>query len=119
MAYYDSKPEILAAVGDGSYLYHYNLEEVTLRPELPAQWQCDEVTVWEPVTANKITEAVIAAEFAPSYEQKLVNEFNAAQLGLMPEDEAQAKIAAYRSFLERRASLKAQVDADCAELKIL
>lgn len=73
----------------------------------------------EPVTANKITEAVIAAEFTPSYEQKLVNEFNAAQMGLMPEEDAQARIAAYRSFLERRAVLKAQVDADCKTINII
>ena len=33
--------------------------------------------------------------------------------------EAEAKAAAYRQFLEERAALKAQIDADCAELGII
>ena len=56
-----------------------------------------------------------------NYEQKLVNEYNAAQLGLYgskTSDEAKKHIAAYTEYLNTRATLKAQVDADCAELGI-
>ena len=129
MAYYDSKPSKLEAVGNGSYLYRFNIEEVV--PELiegeeqqerTSQWKCDEVTVWSPLTSNKITEAVIATICPASHEQKLVNEFNAANLGMIgaanTSDEAKLPIAKYKEFLNNRQALKAQVDEDCEELGI-
>jgi hypothetical protein len=136
MAFYDSKPSVLEAVGNGSYRYRFNIEEVEVEAntttseqqdnaeaaEKRTQWQCDEVTVWAPITANKITEAVIASICPVSHEQKLVNEYNAATMGLVgsgkTSDEAKEKIARYKEFLEYRSTLKDQVDADCAELGI-
>ena len=130
LAIYDNKPSVLEAVGDGSYRYHFNIIEIN--PEvIPSsdnvedgqitQWQCQEVTVWSPVTSNKITKAVITEVCDHNYEQKLVNEYNAAQLGMYGEktgEEAKKHIAAYTEYLNTRAALKAQVDADCAELGI-
>lgn len=129
MAFYDEKPSVLEAVGNGSYLYRYNIEEVV--PELvegeeqtehTSSWKCDEVTVWAPLSPNKITEAVITAVCPASHEQKLVNEYNAANLGMVggskTSDEAKVRIAAYKEFLEYRNALKEQVDADCVELGI-
>ncbi len=131
MAFYDEKPSKLEAVGNGSYLYRFNIEEETIEQrvegeedalETKTRWQCDEVTVWAPLTANKITEAVITAICPATHEQKLVNEYNAANLGMVggskTSDEAKQKIAAYKEFLECRNTLKEQVDADCAELGI-
>ena len=127
MVNYDNKPSKYEAVGNGSFLYRYAIQEVT--PEVtgenqeaqPSHWECEEVTVWPPVTANKIVKTVIAQKWDADREQKLINEYNAAQLGLYgakTSDEAKAKIQAYKDFLEARATLKAQVDADCAELHI-
>ena len=131
IAFYDNKPSILEAVGDGSYRYHFNIIEINLevmsstdkdaQEEQRTQWQCQEVTVWSPVTSNKITEAVITEACDHNYEQKLVNEYNAAQLGLYGSktgEEAKKHIAAYTEYLNTRAALKAQVDADCAKLGI-
>lgn len=129
MAFYDEKPSKLEAVGNGSYRYRFNIEEVVPeiiegeeQTERTSQWKCDEVTVWAPLTANKITEAVITSVCPASHEQKLVNEFNAANLGMIggskTSDEAKTKIAAYKEFLEYRSTLKDAVDADCAELGI-
>ena len=64
MANYDSKPSILEAVGNGSFLYRFNIEENT--SEIHAEgvdepvstrtsWDCNEVVVWSPLTSNKIT----------------------------------------------------------------
>lgn len=81
-----------------------------------------EVTVWSPVTSNKITEAVITEVCDHNYEQKLVNEYNAAQLGLYGSktgEEAKKHIDVYTEYLNTRAALKAQIDTDCAELGIL
>ena len=135
LAFYDNKPSVLEAVGDGSYKYRFDITEKT--PETIAtssddsnaqdgeqrtQWQCQEVTVWSPVTSNKITEAVITEVCDHNYEQKLVNEYNAAQLGLYgstTSPEATERVDAYTAYLNERKALKEQIDADCAELGIL
>ena len=132
LAFYDNKPSVLEAVGDGSYRYRFNIIEINIevmsstdkdvQAEQRTQWQCQEVTVWSPVTSNKITEAVITDYLGDSnYEQKLINEYNAAQLGLYGSntgEEAKKHIDAYTEYLDTRAALKAQVDIDCAKLGI-
>ena len=130
IAFYDNKPSILEAVGDGSYRYHFDIIEIKpevmsptndMQEEQRTQWQCQEVIVWSPVTSNKITKAVITEVCDHNYEQKLVNEYNAAQLGMYGEktsEEAQKRINAYTEYLSTREKLKAMVDADCAELCI-
>lgn len=125
LAFYDKKPSVLEAVGNGSYRYRYNIEEVI--PEVTdekasetnrSQWKCQEVTVWLPLSSNGITEAVISDKWENNDEQKLVNEYNAVQLGIITGEEAEERVAAYKAFLTARATLKAQVDADCEELGI-
>ena len=131
LAFYDNKPSVLEAVGDGSYRYRFNIIEINsevmsstdkdVQEEQRTQWQCQEVIVWSPVTSNKITKAVITEVCDHNYEQKLVNEYNAAQLGMYGEktsEERQKRINAYTEYLSTREKLKAQVDADCAELGI-
>lgn len=125
MAKYDNQPSKFEAVGNGSYLYRYNIqevqEEVEQGQEPKSHFECEEVTVYAPVSANKITQAVIVNACDTDRELKLANEYNAANLGLYgakTSDEAKAKIQAYKDFLEERAGLKAQVDADCEELGI-
>lgn len=132
MIHYDHNPSVLEAVGNGSYRYRFNITEEIVenpdrqeengQPETRTQWVCEEVIVFEPLSANKITEAVISTLCPTSHEQKLVNEFNAANLGLIggskPSDEAKRAIANYKAFLQKRADLKAQVDSDCLSLGI-
>lgn len=129
MVFYDHKPSKIEAVGDGSYRYRWNIEEevetlnaegATQPVETRVQWKCDEVIVPR-LDSNVIVEAVIAYGWSASREQKLVNDYNSAQLGLYgakSSEAAKAKIAAYTEFLNTRNELKAQVDADCAELGI-
>lgn len=135
LAFYDNKPSILEAVGNGSYKYRFDIIEKTIENvamlsddsnaqevEQRTQWQCQEVIVWSPVTSNKLTEAVITDYLGDSnYEQKLINEYNAAQLGiygLNTGEEAQKHIDKYTEYLNTRTALKAQVDSDCAKLGI-
>ena len=116
------KPSVLEAVGNGSYLYLWGGgggARPTQEGEAAGkQWQYEEVTVWAPLTANKITEKVLTSKWDANYEQKLVNEYNSAQMGLLSEEEAARKTEAYKAFLTERNRLKAQVDSDCAELGI-
>lgn len=119
-------------------LYHYNIVELEAAAATASdndadaegteaaasavkQYECEEVTVWKPITSNRITEAVITDRWPANHEQKLVNEYNAALLGVYgskSSDTAKAKIQAYTDYLTERAALKAIVDADCQELGI-
>lgn len=134
-SYYDARPSKFEAVGNGSYIYRWDIQEEATTQQVMAegedqpvaeisrtQYSCYEVIVWASISSNKITEAVIGQMWESNYEQKLINEYNAANLGVYggskTSDEAKAKIAAYKEFLAARAALKAQIDADCAELNI-
>lgn len=131
LAYYDQKPSKFEAVGNGSYLYRYNITEVgksaaeenaeqSEQSRRETQWRCEEVVVWAPVSADKITEAVISDRCPLSRELKLVNDFNSVSLGLCSDDEqgASEKAQRYHAYLTERKTLKEQVDADCVELGI-
>ena len=129
-AFYDNQPKKLEAVGNGSFRYRYNIREeekpvqasenseTAQEAQAQPQWVCEEVTVWAPLSANKITEKVLTERWDGNYEQKLLNEYNSAQMGLLSEEEAAARIEAYRAFLTERTALKSLVDEDCAELGI-
>lgn len=125
-ATYDNEPSVLEAVGNGSHRYHYDIKEVKTESaekssgaESRTQYECQEVIVWEPITSNKITEAVIADKWDSNQEQKLINEYNAIQLGITTDKaEIASKTAAYKEFLAERVRLKAIVDADCKMLGI-
>lgn len=123
---YDNEPSVLEAVGNGSHRYHYDIKAVKAESiekssgtEPKTQYECQEVIVWEPITSNKITEAVIADKWDGNQEQKLINEYNAIQLGITTDKaEIAIKTAAYKEFLAERVRLKAIVDADCKTLGI-
>ena len=125
-ATYDNEPSVLEAVGNGSHRYHYDIKAVKTESaekssgeESRTHYECQEVIVWEPITSNKITEAVIADKWDGNQEQKLINEYNAIQLGITTDiAEISIKTAAYKEFLVERAQLKAIVDADCKTLGI-
>lgn len=106
-------------VGDGSYFYRWNIVENKVSEELAGmRWSADEVVVSPPITSNTILESVIGAMWPTNYEQKLVNEYNAAMLGISNGEEAERAKEAYASFLRERAELKAQVERDCEMLNI-
>jgi len=66
------------------------------------------VIVYATITANKITEAAIAALWGNGIEQKLLNDYNASLLGVLPAAAGQL----YLDFLQQRKALKEQIDAD-------
>lgn len=115
------RPATIEAVGNGGWYYRWDIKEVTIdieeRPR--TQWQCEQVIVYAPLTSNKIVQAVIAEVWGLDIENKMLNEFNGAQLGVYDEATAVDKIAKYKQFLAERNALKAQVDSDCKEAGIL
>ena len=120
MATYDNKPEIFEANGDGSYTYRWGILEVKFDSEMKTgtNWDCDEVIVWATVTSNAITQAVIDHLWGKDYEQKLLNDYNAAVFGMVEPAKAEKYINNYKVFLKERAVIKSVIDADCEVLKI-
>lgn len=125
-AYYDHKPSIYEAVGNGSYIYRWDIKEIAITSviedgdkENKTQWSCQEVTIWSPVSCNGIIKAVLADKWDNDHEQKFINEYNSAQMGLYDDDTTEAAIAAYKEFLVKRTELKTQVENDCKDLNIL
>lgn len=133
-AFYDNKPSKFEKVGNGSFLYRYGINEVEVAQQVSSedgeatdtqatktQYECNEVVVWSPYSSNTILEAVIRDRWDNNYEQKLINEYNGAQLGIYgakTTDEYKAVVQAYTDFLTERNTLKETVDADCKELGI-
>ena len=115
-AIYDNVPSVLEAVGGGAWRYRWDIKSEKAQnggeTASRTQWVCEEVTISEPLSGNKITEAVITEKYAPNYEQKLINDYNAVQLGVVKDSDGTAT-ARYKAFLAERAALKAQVDKDC------
>lgn len=127
-AFYDHKPAVFEAVGNGSIIYRWDIKkELTEQIEDLAfgigepitatdveHYSCKEVVVWETVTANKIVREVIDSEWGEGIEEKMLNDYNAAQLGILDE----SYIDTYKQFLTERKALKEQIDADCAKYNI-
>lgn len=124
---YDHQPSIIQPVGDGRFYYRWNIQEITEESHFSEEesgnsepitsWTAQEIVV--PLLQNNIiTATAIAETWDASYEQKLVNDYNAAMLGVFEEAEKQEKINAYTQFLSERAILKAQINADCKSLGI-
>lgn len=124
-AFYDEKPKVYEAVGNGSFLYRWAIKEVENTSAsndgeevTRTQWQCNEVTVWSPVTCNKVVKAVFGELWDNDHEQKLINEYYSAQMGLYDEETKAKAEAAYKTFLTERAALKTQVEKDCKDCGI-
>ncbi len=113
--YYDNCPAAIEAVGNGSYLYRWSIEEIgeSTTDVTNNMWRCYEATVWNTPTKDKITEVVIDALWGAGVEMKLSNDYQAYQLGILDESFA----TPYIEFLEERKRLKEQITSDIEEWK--
>ncbi|MCX6222491.1 MAG: hypothetical protein NTZ69_16085 [Bacteroidia bacterium] len=119
-ATYDLQPEIFSANGNGSYTYRWGIQEVTMERTIgevtttETKWQCNEVIVWGTVTREKIVATVIESIWGIDMEAKLLNDYNAAQMDILPAEYIQR----YKDFLNARKVTKDQINADCIEIGI-
>lgn len=117
IAFYDKKPSTIEAVGNGSFMYRWNIQEVVSEPketniEQSKQWRCNEIIVWSPMTSDKVINAVIRSEYSADQELSLVNKFNAYQQGLDVTSDIVAEYTGYLSFV---AEVKRTVRKDLGE----
>ena len=114
-------PKIIEEVGNGSYLYHFNIEEVSNsnntivhsenNTENIKSYEYNEVVVWSPISSDSITKAVMNYIWSKDAEQKYINDYNAATLGILDS----SYIEAYKNFMIQRKSIKEQIDKDYNE----
>ena len=104
-------PEIIQQIGNGIYLYHFDIEEVAvdnMDSEPHQGYEYNEVKVFGLLTANAIMEAAMNFLWSKDVEQKLINDYYASQIGILDASYADR----YKSFLTERNRIKEQVNTD-------
>ena len=118
--------------GQGTFLYNHNIHEVLViedenggvtvttdpKKATGTMWQYDSLRVEYPKTRKNIYATLLEARYPQDVQQKLVNDYQAAQMEILEEEEAEEAEAAYRAFLQDRKSIKAMVKEDCLENNI-
>lgn len=108
--------------GQGTFLYNHNAREVLIIENEDGSitvtddesqatgtgYQYDSCRVEYPRTADNMYRTLLNAKYDSDHQEKLINEYNSAKLGLMDE----SKVAAYTDFLRDRIAIRAMVDQD-------
>jgi len=115
-ANYDTRPLAFEAVGNGSFVYRWDIQEERTEQDgvEKVSYSCLEVVVWNTVTRAKVKQTAIHELWGDGVEEKLINDYNAAVLGVLDESYKQP----YLDFLAARKALKEQIDTDLAPLSI-
>ena len=97
---------------NGTTLYNHNQHYVEVENEQGKKTKVNEydsLLVKYPVTANTILAALLNARYDANMENKWLNDYNAAVLGI----EDDSKKQPYLDFLAERKALRAMIDTDC------
>ena len=116
-AFYDNQPAVFEAVGNGSYAYRWGIEQIqNQNPDETTsnKYKCFEVIIWGTVTKDKVTRSVIEAKWGNGIEQKILNDYNAALMGVLDN----SYIGKYHNFLTERKAIKEQIAIDCEVFNI-
>lgn len=111
-ASYKDLPAKIQPVGNGTFLYRMNITEQVIEKEGEGEvsYTCDEFQI-NLLTREEMVRQVIADLYGNGVEQKLINDYNAAELGLLDEPN---KIP-YLNYLANRKIIKEQIHADFDE----
>lgn len=96
--FYAEQPDKVGYV-DGLAIYRWDIQKEE------SGYSCLEVSFAGAVTREKVTEKVIEAVYGHGYEQKILNDFNAAAAGILSPEYKQP----YLDFLNDRKTLKAEI----------
>ena len=113
----DIRPATIQPLGNGAYYYNFNVVERKEKdPETGEEktvYDFDTVKVWDKPTYEKLVKAVIREDVDETKEFSFVNDYNAAQLGIITDTgkKAEAK-KAYTEYLQFVVDVKAMVKAD-------
>lgn len=111
-AHNDHKPPKIEAVGNGNYLYRWDIQEETIEHEImqegkseplssekTVQYSCYETTVHGKPEYGKCVEAVIRESYTSNEEIALVNKYNAYQMGVHNDHSVVEEYEKYLSFV--------------------
>ena len=79
------------------------------------QWSATVIPTCEPLSQNKFIEAAMSLMYGNDYEDKLINEYNAAALGIYDAETSAAMVERYKTFLADRKAMKAEIERICIE----
>ena len=121
-AYYDSKPSAFEAVGNGNYLYRWDIQEEKVQSEAMqegneeasasverVQYSCREATIHGEPEYGRCVEAVIRSDYSAEAELSLINQFNAYQQGVSSDASV---VSEYEEYLAFVSSVKSMVKED-------
>ena len=104
-------PDIIQEIDNGIYLYHFDINEVTvenMNSEPHKGYEYNEVKIVGILTANSITESVINYLWSNDVENKLINDYYAFKIGLLDSSYEDK----YKKFLTDRDRIKKQINSD-------
>ena len=105
---FDKKPAIIHYNADGTYYFNTNIKEVEVEQEdnsneKSTQFEALQFVIQNPLTKDNIKRTVILEYWDKDEQEKLINEYNSAILGVITSDEDKEKaLNTYKSFLEER-----------------
>ncbi len=105
---YDNKPPKLEAVGNGSFLYRWDIQEVEKTNEDGTKttlWECYEALSWKKDRAEVTRAAINVLRGDADYEAKLINDYNAAVAGVIDASYKQP----YLDYIAARDDLKTEI----------
>ena len=112
-AYYDKRPSAFEAVGNGNWLYRWDIQEEVIErePDMGSvrQYSCNEATIHGKPEYGNCVEAVIRLDYSAEAELSLINQFNAYQQGVSSDASV---VSEYEKYLAYVSSVKVMVKKD-------
>ena len=112
-AYYDKRPSAFEAVGNGNWLYRWDIQEEVIErePDMGSvtQYSCNEATIHGKPEYGNCVEAVIRSDYSTEAEFSLINKYNAYQQGISSDASV---VSEYEKYLAYVSSVKAMVKKD-------
>ena len=126
---FDNKPAVIQYNADGTYYYNTEIKEVEVSTEngetdgktkTEKKWQAEQYTIQNPITKANVKRTVILEHWDKDEQEKLINEYNSATLGVLSvKEEKDTAKSKYKAFLEERKSLIEKTEADLNEIDLL
>ena len=112
-AYYDKRPSAFEAVGNGNWLYRWDIQEEVIErePDMGSvtQYSYNEATIHGKPEYGNCVEAVIRSDYSTEAEFSLINQYNAYQQGISSDASV---VSEYEKYLAYVSFVKAMVKKD-------
>lgn len=106
------KPPKFLNLGDGSYHYNFNIQEVEVVDEegkKSIEYTYQTVHIWEKPNYDALVKAVIRDKYDDTQELSLINKYNSFVLKLSDDPEYESK---YKAYLTEIQNVKSMVKED-------